>query len=503
MNQAGRAYWMSGSRSARQQKGVLVADGPGVEEAPGVLQAADDLAVGVLDPAALEPGDVGGETAVGGPPRRGAEFRRRCRRRRPSSGAVRGPPRRRAGASWTRPVPWSRSTKSAARDAPEGRDRGAAREAALEAVVPLPVVVERRAVAAADQRVPPEGAEHRERAAEAGGERRAEGAGDHQPARRAAGRLVGDLFVVAVGADGGVEVRGEGPGSGGPDDERKTGVVQQGERHMDRGVLDLAVAEADLRRRKGGAALGPPPDDLLAAVEEALPLQLGQRPPDAFDVGAAVGHIGVFEVHPVADAVGHLLPVADVAEDARLALLDETADAELLDPGAAADPELLFDLHLDRQPVGVPAGDPLHPTPAHGPVAREDVLEDAGQDMPVVGPPVRGRGGRRATPRAPPRRAGATLLAKIRRSFQNRPISASPAAISETGRAGRKRDTQRWVVAPELRRRIPWRPQRDSNPCFRRERATSWATRRWGPEGVGRAGIEPATSRLKGERSAN
>ena len=161
---------------------------------------------------------------------------------------------------------------------------------------------------------------------------------------------------------------------------------------MDRGVLDLAVAEADLRRRKGGAALGPPPDDLLAAVEEALPLQLGQRPPDAFDVGAAVGHIGVFEVHPVADAVGHLLPVADVAEDARLALLDETADAELLDPGAAADPELLLDLHLDRQPVGVPAGDPLHPTPAHGPVAGEDVLEDAGQDMPVVGPPVRGRG---------------------------------------------------------------------------------------------------------------
>jgi hypothetical protein len=25
-----------------------------------------------------------------------------------------------------------------------------------------------------------------------------------------------------------------------------------------------------------------------------------------------------------------------------------------------------------------------------------------------------------------------------------------------------------------------WRPQRESNPCFRRERATSWTTRRWG-----------------------
>src|ERR1700745_844561 len=25
-----------------------------------------------------------------------------------------------------------------------------------------------------------------------------------------------------------------------------------------------------------------------------------------------------------------------------------------------------------------------------------------------------------------------------------------------------------------------WRPQGDSNPCYRRERAMSWASRRWG-----------------------
>ena len=25
-------------------------------------------------------------------------------------------------------------------------------------------------------------------------------------------------------------------------------------------------------------------------------------------------------------------------------------------------------------------------------------------------------------------------------------------------------------------------PQRDSNPCYRRERAGSWAARRWGPD---------------------
>ncbi len=35
---------------------------------------------------------------------------------------------------------------------------------------------------------------------------------------------------------------------------------------------------------------------------------------------------------------------------------------------------------------------------------------------------------------------------------------------------------------PEPRSRAPEHPQRDSNPCYRRERAGSWAARRWGPE---------------------
>ena len=30
--------------------------------------------------------------------------------------------------------------------------------------------------------------------------------------------------------------------------------------------------------------------------------------------------------------------------------------------------------------------------------------------------------------------------------------------------------------------RCKWRPHRDSNPCFGLERATSWASGRWGPE---------------------
>ena len=40
-----------------------------------------------------------------------------------------------------------------------------------------------------------------------------------------------------------------------------------------------------------------------------------------------------------------------------------------------------------------------------------------------------------------------------------------------------------------------WRPQRDSNPCFGLERATSWASGRWGRSGCGvRSGPPPETT---------
>ena len=252
-------------------------------------------------------------------------------------------------------------------------------------------------------------------------------------------------------------------------------------------------------------------------------MELGERPPDALHVGAPVGDVGVVEVHPVPDAGGHLLPVADVAEDARHALLDERAHPVFLDAGAAVDAEFLLDLDLHRQAVGVPAGDPLRVAPPHGVEAGKDVLEDAGEDVPVVGTPVRGRRAVVPDPRLP---AGAPPHA-LPEDVPFLPEAAGlvldggdlgdGAGGTEEGHGafGKCRKgtgkPPRWesvaVTLPERlfrhsSRKSP-RPQRESNPCFRRERATSWASRRWGPEGVGRAGFEPATSRLKGERSAN
>ena len=47
-----------------------------------------------------------------------------------------------------------------------------------------------------------------------------------------------------------------------------------------------------------------------------------------------------------------------------------------------------------------------------------------------------------------------------------------------------------------------WRPQRDSNSRYRRERAMSWASRRWGQKKMaGVKGLEPSTFCVTGRRS--
>jgi hypothetical protein len=50
----------------------------------------------------------------------------------------------------------------------------------------------------------------------------------------------------------------------------------------------------------------------------------------------------------------------------------------------ADDAQVLLDLHLDGQPVGVPSEAAVDTEAAHRPVARHDVLDDAGQQVAVV-----------------------------------------------------------------------------------------------------------------------
>src|SRR5690606_21753021 len=138
------------------------------------------------------------------------------------------------------------------------------------------------------------------------------------------------------------------------------------QRDVDGGVFDFFVALANFAGGERGAALGPPPNDLVPPVEQVFLDQFRQGPPDALDVGAVVGDVGVFEIGPKADLFGHALPLFGVAEDGLNAAHDERLDAVGFDGFLAVDAEFLLDLDFDRQTVGIPAGLARHVAPAHG-----------------------------------------------------------------------------------------------------------------------------------------
>ena len=194
-----------------------------------------------------------------------------------------------------------------------------------------------------------------------------------------------DLHVVDVVVDGEGDVSGEGPGRRGPGQDRGSGIVPEPEADVDARVGDVVlVAQGELvagQRRRAARAVGSHPE---ALVDEVLVPHALERPPDRLDVVGVVCPVGVVVVLPERHPLGHRPPVAHVLVDALAAEPVELGDAELLDLLLARDAELLLDLQLDGQPVGVPAGLALDVEALHRPVAAEEVLESPGQD--VMGP---------------------------------------------------------------------------------------------------------------------
>ena len=249
--------------------------------------------------------------------------------------------------------------------------------------------------------------------------------------------LVLDQDVVDLLADRDRDVAGQRPRRGRPHQQVVAGLIAQRELDEDAGVFraflialrQLVAAE----RRAAARAVG---HDLVALVDQpALPVLL-QDPPQRLDVVVGEGDVRGRQIDPVAEPLGHLLPFLDVLEHALPAFLDEGRDAVLLDRLLAGEAELLLDFELDRQAVGVPAALARDIEPAHGLVAREDVLERARQHMMDAGPAV----GRRRplvenVTRARPRFASATGRTH-RPDFQKRRTSCSIAGRSTWGETG-------------------------------------------------------------------
>jgi hypothetical protein len=128
----------------------------------------------------------------------------------------------------------------------------------------------------------------------------------------------------------------------------------------------------------------------VALVEQVALRDQLERPPDRLDVGGVERAVGGVEVDPEPDALRHRVPVLEVGEDRLAAALVELGDAVGLDLRLRADAQVALDRDLHGQAMAVPAALALHQVPAHGLEAREDVLEDAREDVVGAGPPVGG-----------------------------------------------------------------------------------------------------------------
>ena len=198
-----------------------------------------------------------------------------------------------------------------------------------------------------------------------------------------------DDHVADVRADRAGQVGRQRPRRGRPGQQPLPGLQPEPDRH--RRVLPLGVGVVvHPQLVVGQRGLAPPAvrQHLEALVDQALVPQLPERPHDALHVGEVERLVVVLEVDP-ARLPGHVvLPLARVAQHGLAAGLVELLDAHGEDVGLAGDAEQPFGLHLGGQPVAVPAEPALHALSLHGAEPGHQVLDVAGDQVPVVRQPV-------------------------------------------------------------------------------------------------------------------
>jgi hypothetical protein len=145
-------------------------------------------------------------------------------------------------------------------------------------------------------------------------------------------------------------------------------------------IRQRGVAARAVHRRAVGLIQEP-------TVEEIL-----QNPPAGLDVVVLVRDVRVVEIEPEADPLGQLVPVTDIAEHRFPTLPVELGDPALFDVLLALRPDLLLDLHLDRETVRVPPRPAQNAVTAHGAVTGVQVFERAGSDVVDPGLAVGGGG---------------------------------------------------------------------------------------------------------------
>src|SRR4029077_6408341 len=229
-------------------------------------------------------------------------------------------------------------------------------------------VVERPAVAQAEERFPLHGLDDRRT--------RQRERLEHLLAEdeRLAVHRRADVVELGVHREG--DVRRQRPGGRRPDQEAFARPSFDRQLRVDRGVghLAVAVAHRHLVLRQRGAAAGAPRHRAMALVQPAALLADLQDVPDVRDVVVGVRVVRVVPVHPLTEADGLLRDRLSGAIDARAARVGEPADAVRLDVPLAVQVQLALDLHLDPEALAVEAVLVALVLAEHGVVALIDVL---------------------------------------------------------------------------------------------------------------------------------
>ena len=111
----------------------------------------------------------------------------------------------------------------------------------------------------------------------------------------------------------------------------------------------------------------------MTAFKHPLLFRPGKCPPRGFDVFRFYRLVGTGEVQPYAEALELVIHQFLVGDRKIPAFFDERLNPELLNVFLGLKPELLFDLHLDREAVHVVPG-PVDYVPSAHPVVPKDAV---------------------------------------------------------------------------------------------------------------------------------
>ena len=211
-------------------------------------------------------------------------------------------------------------------------------------------------------------------------------------------RTGGDHRVLELGAHSEREVRRQGPRCRGPGEGLDTLEVQltgllAHEREGDRDGLVLAllidvVVHAQLVRAQRCLVLPAVGQHVIALVGAALVVEGLERPQHGLHERDVEGLVVVLEVDPAGLAGDVVLPLLRVLQHRVARGVVEGLQAHLLDLGLLGHAELPHRLELGGQAVGVPAEAAIDLVAAHRAETRDDVLDETGQQVAVVGQTV-------------------------------------------------------------------------------------------------------------------